>query len=166
MKLFSIPEHLFQFRNVIRTLEIQTQQRLGTAKMRFYNVDMFRQVAHDNNAGTTWEKMNPGLAHGLHQPCTVSVLGRSKQAAHVGDANTWRVVIAPMRQGSRHKSCCMSYCFVIREVSWHGCQSAAENRLILAQKVYMPCNLSYLALPSSFLAAFSAASLPSAAGAD
>ena len=43
------------------------------------------------------------------------------------------------------------------------------GKLLLTTDQFWPkveCELSYLALPSSFLAAFSAASLPSAAGAD
>ncbi len=34
--LFSIPKLLFQFRNVIRTLKMKTQKRLGTVKTRIY----------------------------------------------------------------------------------------------------------------------------------
>ena len=38
--LFPIPKRLSQFRNVIPTLEIHTQKRLGTVKTRFYIVEM------------------------------------------------------------------------------------------------------------------------------
>ncbi len=39
--LLSFPICLSQFRNVIPTLKIYTQKRMGQAKMRFYNVEMF-----------------------------------------------------------------------------------------------------------------------------
>jgi len=39
--LFSIPEHLVSFRNVIPTLEIYTQKCVGTVMTRFYIVDIF-----------------------------------------------------------------------------------------------------------------------------
>jgi len=41
IKLFLILKRLFLFRDVIPTLEIYTQKRLGTVKMRFYIVEMF-----------------------------------------------------------------------------------------------------------------------------
>ncbi len=40
-QLFPIPKGLFQFRNVIPTLGIKTQKRLGTVKTPFYIVEMF-----------------------------------------------------------------------------------------------------------------------------
>ena len=39
MQLFSIPKRLFEFRNVIPTLEIYTQRLLETVTTRFYNCD-------------------------------------------------------------------------------------------------------------------------------
>ena len=41
-KLFSIPKRRFFFGNVIRTLEISTQKRLGTVKTRFYIVEVLQ----------------------------------------------------------------------------------------------------------------------------
>ena len=43
--LFSILKRLFQLKNVIPTLEIQTQKRLGTVKTRWGNVlDCFKRL--------------------------------------------------------------------------------------------------------------------------
>ena len=41
VQLFSVPKRLFQLRNVIPTLEIYTQNCLGTVKACFYIVEMF-----------------------------------------------------------------------------------------------------------------------------
>ncbi len=40
----TILKRLFQFSNVIPTLEIKREKRLGTAKTRFYIVEMFAIV--------------------------------------------------------------------------------------------------------------------------
>lgn len=40
-QLFSIPKHLFQFRNVIPTREIHTQKGLGTVQTRVSIVELF-----------------------------------------------------------------------------------------------------------------------------
>ncbi len=41
-RLFSIPERQFEFRNIILTLKLYSQKRLGTAKTRFCIVEMFQ----------------------------------------------------------------------------------------------------------------------------
>ena len=46
LQLFSIPQQLFQFKNVMPTLEVNTQKRLGTVKPRFYIVEMFQIMLH------------------------------------------------------------------------------------------------------------------------
>ncbi len=40
-ELFPTPQHLFQYRNLIPTLELYTQKHLWTVKTRFYIVEMF-----------------------------------------------------------------------------------------------------------------------------
>ena len=137
-------------------------------------------------------KWNPGLAHDLyHLPQQACLGDQSKLHMLVMQTHGWyslhkcdRANKATVVRPAAQAVACHTILLSEREVSWHACQqAAADNRLILAQSLhvvfiwpgnsplkfnrgYMQCKLSYLALPSSFLAAFSAASLPSAAGAD
>ena len=42
-QLYPILQRLFEYRNVIPALAIQTQKRLGMVKMRLYNGEMFQR---------------------------------------------------------------------------------------------------------------------------